>query len=144
MRSGNVSTIFFMNKDRLYEYRSERLQAVSFGSGKKDTVYVPDMEPGQLTITRKNDRFEGSSKSPLSFRQKELPLDAVILVDRERMMALCLTEESQKKPCTIPLPYHCQLTVGRSVENNISIPVNYMSKHHFTIRRENGVVQKLP
>lgn len=135
-----MSTIFFMNKDRLYEYRSERLQAVSFGSGKKDSVYVPDMEPGQLTVTRKNDRFEGTSKAPLSFRQKELPLDAVVLVDRERMMALFLTEESQKKPCTIPLPYHCQLTVGRSTENNISIPVNYMSKHHFTIRRENGVV----
>lgn len=128
-------------KDRLYYQELENGQSVSFGSGKKDTIQVLDMEKEQIQITGETQGLNVRTKSPFPNQRKSVPTGSNIRIDAATGTTLMVSKATGKAARKLKLPYDGQIKIGRASDNDVIIAEPFVSGHHFILRIRNGNVR---
>lgn len=128
-------------RDRLYYHPIKAEETITFGSGKKDTVSVPDMEECQVSVSEKNDALTVKTRAP--FPQNTLvPVPGTIThIDRESQTSVMVSRMTGVAAQTYTLPLNGIIHAGRAPGNDLCIALPFVSGSHFQLRIENGNVR---
>ena len=97
-------TIVFLYRDSLYTEEIAIWNKITIGSGRKDNIYIEDLEKAQIQIENRGSTVYVYAKEPFSIKQ-EYKLNSMIPIDKERNMAICVNELSNKFAGKLCLPY---------------------------------------
>ena len=132
--------IILLNNNRLYQAKAERNQTVSFGSGKKDVVFVKNFDSSQISVKINFDSFSVNARKHYGIEQKNVPMDSFVTINRENNIFLYVTMAAAKA-AEFRLPFNCCLSVGRSSNNDIVINFPFISSEQLKFRNEAGVLR---
>ena len=135
------TTIVLLNNNCVYSAPIERGQEVSFGKGKKDTVFVKGFDSSQVVIKMGFDNYSVSAKKYYGIEKKNVPMDTFLILDKETKTLLFATSVISEKTTSVKLPFDCEITVGRDQSNDIVLKFPFVSSKHFTLRTESGIVR---
>ncbi len=135
--------VTLMTGDRIFHATMELKGKITYGSHKKDTVYIPDWEKSQISVEwHHGASVRVSAKAPFSYDTGDAPKNTIIVIDRDSKTALYLCTETSAVTQTLKLPYNCIVKVGRSDANTVRISYPFVSGNpHLTIRNDNGVIR---
>ena len=137
-----MSYFVLLYQDRLYNIQVQMPGTLTIGSGKKDTLYVEGLEPGQITIKgNKRGEISLSCGMPFPFYDYDAARDSMVVLDEKNRLALYLTDRTGTASDTFQIPYNCMVRFGRSAKNHVTIANPYVSGRHFTLRSENGDIR---
>ncbi len=131
-----------VNNNRLYSAElDDSNSSVSFGSGKKEII-VDGFSSEQVVVKVSHGKISISTKAPFDFKLNDVPVGQLCMLDTSKNIKSFLgifsklSGELKFKP-----PYNSIITVGRSQSNNVVLSRGYVSKEHFVIKSENGVIR---
>ena len=122
---------------KLYYRNIENAETVTFGSGKKDTVSIPNAEKAQITVKNNNGTLSVTAKPPYNSIPAVQTNKPVNLNSSGSAVIYCTMITGQSKE-TYALPYSGTIRGGRSKDNHICITFPFISRNHFMIRCNNG------
>lgn len=132
--------IVLLNNNRLFQAKAERNQTVSFGSGKKDSVFVKEFDSSQVSVKINFDSFSVNARKHYGIERKNVPMDSFVTISREDHLFLYVTMAASKT-AELRLPFNCCLSVGRSPENDIVIHFPFVSSEQLKLRNEAGILR---
>ncbi len=132
--------ITLLHEEQIYHYTMEEFSTVSFGSNKKDSVFIADMVHGQVIVKWKKTGISMNVKSPYVYHVTENPFDRIIVLDQDSKTAILLNQTEAFYYKSIKLPYQCAINIGRKSSNNIVLGLKYISGDHCVIRSEAGII----
>ena len=132
--------ITLLHEDRIYHYTMENFSTASFGSNKKDSVLISDMAHSQVVVKWKKIGTSIYVKAPYVYHVTENPFDKIIVLDQPSRTAILLRETVGFSLQNIKLPYQCAVKIGRKLENNVVLPMRYVSGEHCIVRSETGMI----
>lgn len=134
-------TVVLLHNDSLFHATLDAGKEITFGSNKKDDVYVSDFIGNQITIKCKQSGICVQAKKAYGFEKENVPLDSVVLLDEGSQTVLYLSPISSQSDKKIKLPYNCMLKFGRSKSCDVTISFPFVSSSHFVLKTENGNVR---
>lgn len=134
-------TIVLLHGDSLYQYTIESGKEVSFGSHKKDDVFVEGFQQSQVVFKMRNDVVSVNAKKAYNFEKNSLPFETFVILDGETKTGIYLTENTVKSDKILKLPYNCMLKFGRTNNNDVIMKVPFVSGTHFILKAEGGSVR---
>jgi S-DNA-T family DNA segregation ATPase FtsK/SpoIIIE len=134
-------TIVLLHGDSLYQRVIEPYQEVSFGSHKKDDVFVEGFLQSQIVFKMRNDVVSLKAQKVYNFDKDAVPYETFIILDNATRTAIYLSRLTVSSNQTIKLPYNCMLKFGRSANNDVIMKVPFVSGTHFILRVEGGNVR---
>ena len=129
--------IVLLHKDRLFRCTLEGNDTVSFGSHKRDTVYVSDFCGSQISVSGSSDGVLLNS-AHYGISGSRLPADTFVELDRSEHTALFVSAATGQSPLSYRLEYNSVVRAGRNTDNNITIGLPFVTGCHFVIRYEEG------
>lgn len=136
------TSISLIHDNCLYFAMIDANEEVSFGSGKKDDVKVPDFVPEQVVLTFRHGNLSLSCKEPFRFYEKSVPTETAIILNETDKTYMFLTEKTEVSSNVLTLPYDGEFKLGRSIQgNDIVIGLPYISSKHMRIVCKNGEVR---
>lgn len=136
-----VITGVLLHDDHLYSFQLTPGQDISIGTHKKDAVQVPGFANTQIVIKWKQAGIYVNAKKAYNFESDAFPLNTQIVLNNATMTTLYLSTETSVSEQTIHLPYNCILKCGKSNTNNIVIKLPFVSREHFVLKNEAGIVR---
>lgn len=135
-------TVILLHKDRLYNGVVNPGEEMSFGSHKKDSVFVEDFTSKHISIKCKKHGVMLDAKGAYNLVDKDAPIDKVIMLDRDTNTCLFLTNKPNTYKKTFSVPYGGIYKVGRKTEDNdIAIQLPFVSGNHLKLTIENGSIR---
>lgn len=129
------------NGDILVRMKLENGKKISIGSGKKDSVIIPDLEEGHLVIEKTPKGIKVVSK-PWMYSERYAPEGQMIVLNKYSGSVLYLFDDEGESSPPVKVPYDCVIKAGRvESKNDIAIPVKFVSGEHFILRSENGNIR---
>ena len=134
-------TVVLLHNNKIYHVTVDRGDTVSFGSGKKDSVFIGDFAAGQIEVQINFDSFSVFAKKYYGIEKKNLPLDTFVLLDKASKTLLYTASVTSAKVFKVKLPFNGTITVGRNEDNDIVLRFPFVSGRHFTLKCEAGIVR---
>lgn len=134
-------TIVLVDNNRIYSSPIDRDEVITFGTGKKDTVYVEGFITSEIEVRMHFDTFSVSAKKIYGVEEKNLPMDSFVVLDKSTKTLIYASAVSSEKTSALKLPFNCTIHVGRSSDNDVVLSFPFISGHHFTLRNEAGIVR---
>lgn len=134
-------TVVLMRKDELFRYRLEEGHSVTFGSHKKDNVYVEGFSQSQIAIRYLPSGITLNAVKAYNCEMTDVPLDSMIILDKNERTILYISSFSDRSEKKIRLEYGSVLKFGRTGDNDIMLKFPFVSSLHFILRYEDGVVR---
>lgn len=133
--------VTLLHNDNIFHHKIEKFSQVTFGSHKKDTVYVSDMKHGQISVSWKKTGINLFVKEPYINREKSVDfMNQILVLDKNTRTAILFTEAVGISSHTLKLPYQCIVKIGRAESNTVCVAKQYVSGKHCVIRSEAGVI----
>lgn len=134
--------VVLIHKQRLYSKLFDVGEWVTFGSHKKDDVFVEDFAAKQIAVSYRYDGIAMQTKEPFDFASKSIPLESRILLEQKSGTFIYFTNLVEESRKTLKLPYQGVFRVGRDREkNDIVIDMPFVSSRHLIIKCESGVIR---
>lgn len=133
--------VTFLYKDSIFHTEIEEGQKITIGSGKKNTIMVPELQEDQIVMKWKGQRLLLNSKMPYPVSNQEIQMNHMAIIDQDTHMAVHVNPNPGVCDEQVKLPYNCVLKLGRSKNNHIVIKNPYVSGKHLVIRSESGIVR---
>lgn len=133
--------IVLLRDEQIFHTTMEEGTEISFGSHKKDQIFMADFIPEQIKLKWKKSGVYINAKKAYGFEQQNAPLDRLIMLHKETKTALYLSSITSQNEERIKLPYDCILKFGRSDKNDVVIKLPYVSNVHFVLKNEAGSVR---
>lgn len=137
----SVIVIVTISGKALYRIKIEGSNKVTLGTGKKDTVNVPELGAAQMILRVKHDQLLVSGKNISNLNKGQIPMDGEGYFVSEAynilVYAMEYTEQYDEKAA---LPYRGIVRIGRLEENQIVLTNKQISRRHLMMRCEDGVV----
>lgn len=134
-------TVVLLRKDELFRYKLEEGHSVTFGSHKKDNVYVDGFAQAQISIRYQPSKISLNAVKAYNCEMNDVPLDSMIILDKAEKTALYISSFSDRSEQKIRLEYGSVLKFGRDKSNDIMLKFPFVSSFHFILRYEDGVVR---
>ena len=134
-------TVVLMRKDELFRYRLEEGHSVTFGSHKKDNVYVEGFSQSQIAIRYLPSGITLNAVKAYNCEMTDVPLDSMIILDKNECTILYISSFSDRSEKKIRLEYGSVLKFGRTGDNDVMLKFPFVSSLHFILRYEDGVVR---
>lgn len=137
-----VVTIF--TEKHLYRVNIEEGTKYTIGSGEKDAFPMSELGvDGQLGIC-----FH-AKKQILKLNAKKIPLSVKEMKEEAKLVNICefpkievrFTRDTGEYSESYPIPYECQIHIGRSKKNDIVLNDSYVSRNHLFITSERGKIR---
>ena len=137
-----VVTIF--TEKHLYRVNIEEGTKYTIGSGEKDAFPMSELGvDGQLGIC-----FH-AKKQILKLNAKKIPLSVKEMKEEAKLVNICefpkievrFTRDTGEYSESYPIPYECQIHIGRSKKNDIVLNDSYVSRNHLLITSERGKIR---
>ena len=137
-----VVTIF--TEKHLYRVNIEEGTKYTIGSGEKDAFPMSELGvDGQLGIC-----FH-AKKQILKLNAKKIPLSVKEMKEEAKLVNICefpkievrFTRDTGEYSESYPIPYECQIHIGRSKKNYIVLNDSYVSRNHLLITSERGKIR---
>ena len=137
-----VVTIF--TERYLYRVNVEDGTKYTLGSGKKDVFPMSELGiDGQLEICF------NEKKQTLKLNAKKVLLLVKEITEEAKLINICnfpkmevrFTRDTGKYPESYPIPYECQIHIGRSKKNDIVLNESYVSRNHLLVTSEKGKIR---
>lgn len=107
-------TVVLMRKDELFRYRLEEGHSVTFGSHKKDNVYVEGFSQSQIAIRYLPSGITLNAVKAYNCEMTDVPLDSMIILDKNERTILYISSFSDRSEKKIRLEYGSVLKFGRN------------------------------
>lgn len=134
--------VVLVYNNRLYNRIFDMGDELSFGSSKKDNVFVEGFSPKQLVINYKYSGISVNAKEPYMVSMKNVPTESSVLLSQKERTFLFFTNLIGRSNKTVKLPYQGVFRIGRVPElNDIVIDLPFVTKRHLTLKCENGLVR---
>ncbi len=134
-------TAVLLHNDNIYHSVLDLGQEITFGSHKKDNIYISSFSAGQITVKWKKNGISVHAKKAYDFEKDNVSLDTITVLDKATRTVLYLSSLTSLSEQTIQLPYNCILKFGRSEENDVVIKLPFVSGSHFVLKNEGGKVR---
>ena len=131
-------TLLHLNK--IYHAELQEKMTVTFGSHKKDSVTISEMNASQISVKLKNDKITVDTKLPMNLKTKDFPKGEIVILYQESKTAILITDLVECPDQILKLPYQASVSIGRRKENNVLLPYPYISGKHCMIRSEAGIL----
>ena len=132
--------VVLLNNMNMYHASLEDGNEVSFGTGKKDDIFVEGyLEEQVVVVYRKGHLFVHAMKG--FGVDQQIDLDDIVILSKELRVMIFATEETLEQPTEIRLPYSCNIKFGRRDSNDITLKFPFVSGEHFILRNENGITR---
>lgn len=128
--------------DDLYTSEIEAGSEISFGSHKKDHIYVAGFQTAQIRVSRPSMRPDSmvlETNPPFAQMRTEVELEKMHILDRESDVRIYASYANRTRK-SLKIPYNCVLELGRSEKNDIILKNSYVSGKHLTIRSVAGKI----
>lgn len=132
--------IFYENTYR--DINDSELTSFTIGSGKKDTVSIPDshLKKGHVTFTNTKGSWSLISKEKVFFRGDEVTSATLVPgtalgISKSDGISVFVIAKLPERPTTIGISDFDEITIGSASENHIVICSRFVSKNHLTIRK---------
>lgn len=136
-----VIVVLTIGRRVLYRIKIEGGEKVTLGTGKKDTLNVPELGAAQITFKVKNGQMFVSGKNISDLNKGQIPMDGEGYFVSEAydvlVYAMEYTEQYDEK---VALPYRGIVRIGRFADNQIVLTNKQISRRHLMMRCEDGVV----
>ena len=136
----NITVVLLYN-NRIYNVPADRGEAISFGSGKKDTVYIENFKPAQIEVEINFDTFSVLAKKYYGVEKKNLSMDSFVMLDKASKTLLFASAVTSSKTTRLKVPFSGSISIGRSEENDVVLHFPFVSGHHLTLKSESGIVR---
>lgn len=134
-------TTVLLYSDNLVQAELERGKELTFGSHKKDTVFIGNFEPSQIKIRWKSGGITIDAQKAYGYESHSAPTDSIIILSKEKRVILYMSTLIGESAQTVKLPYNCTLKIGRSEENDIVLKIPFVSGRHFLLKSEDGAIR---
>ncbi len=134
-------TAVLLYNNSLIQSSLEPNREITFGSHKKDTVFIQDFEPQQIKIKWKANGVSVDAKKACGYESNTAPIDSIIILSKEKRVILYLSTLTGSSAQTVKLPYNCSIKIGRSDENDIVLKIPFISARHFSLKSEDGIIR---
>ena len=124
-------TVVLLRKDELFRYKLEEGHSVTFGSHKKDNVYVDGFAQAQISIRYQPSKISLNAVKAYNCEMNDVPLDSMIILDKAEKTALYISSFSDRSEQKIRLEYGSVLKFGRDKSNDIMLKFPFVSSFHF-------------
>lgn len=128
-------------KEHMYYQSLSDTDSITFGSDKKDTVYVSDLTGGQITVSVKDEKLSVQTKPPFSFSEKNLGIGVLHHIDKDSKTLIYASRATGASSQVFRLPLNGLIRLGRSAANDISIGLPFVSGKHLLFRIQDGNVR---
>lgn len=128
--------------DDLYTSQIEDGSDITFGSHKKDNIYVAGFQTTQIRVSRSSFRPEKvviETNPPFAQVRTEVELEKLCVLDRESDTRIYVSYANRTRK-SLKIPYNCVLALGRSEKNDIILKNSYVSGKHLIIRSVAGKI----
>lgn len=134
--------VILVHKQRLYSKLFDIGDEITFGSQRKDDVFVEDFVAKQIVVNYKHNGISILAKDPFGFSSKSIPLESRILLNQKTGTFIYFTNLVGESRKTLKLPYQGVFRVGRNRDqNDIVIDMPFVSSKHFIIKCEGGSIR---
>ncbi len=127
--------VILLNKENLYTGVLNYSKELSFGSGRKDNVYIPDFSQKQISLKWKPNGIYVDAKKEYGFEHASLPLNTMVMLEEKTNTVLFLSSEVESPTQGIKLADDCVLKFGRDESNDIVIKLPFISGRHFILKK---------
>lgn len=134
-------TAVLLYNNNLIQSSLEPNHEITFGSHKKDTVFIPGFEPQQIKIKWKANGVSVDAKKAYGYESNAVPINSIIILSKEQRVILYLSTLVGSSTQTVKLPYNCAVRIGRSDENDIVLRIPFISAKHFLLKSEDGTIR---
>ena len=134
-------TIVLLDNNRIFSAPIDRDEVITFGSGKKDTIYVEDFAAGEVEVRMHFDTFSVFAKKIYGIEKKNLPMDTFVMLDKRTKTLVFASAVTSEKPSVLKLPFNCTVDVGRSEDNDVVLGFPFVSSCHFSLKCDSGIVR---
>lgn len=134
--------VMSIQEQSLYRINISTNEKITLGTGKKDTVHVPELGDAQIKLCLKGDQLIVTGKKFSDFPEVSIPIDGKGYTVNERLQLIiyCI-EYSERNNAKTVIPYQGMIKVGRSSDNQIILGDRQISRHHFVMHCEGGIVR---
>lgn len=115
---------------------------ISFGSHKKDHIYVAGFQAAQIRVSRSSFRPDSvlvETNPPFAQLKAEVDLEKLHILDRDSDTRLYVSYANRTRK-SLKIPYNCVLELGRSEKNDVILKNSYVSGKHLVIRSVAGKI----
>ena len=133
--------ILTINGKTLYRIEINSGDKVTLGTGKKDTLKVPELGDAQIMLRIKHDQLMVSGKNLSDLNKGQIPMDGEgYYLSEAYDILVYVTQKTEQYDEKISLPYRGVMRVGRLPDNQIVLTNRQISRRHLMMRCEDGVV----
>ena len=144
-RRNNMNyVVTILTEKHLYRVNIEDGTKYTLGSGKKDVFSMSELGiDGQLGICF------NEKKQILKLNAKKISLSVKEMNEEAMFVTICelpkievsFTRDTGEYQESYPIPYECQIHIGRSKKNDIVLNESYVSRNHLLITSERGKIR---
>lgn len=131
-----------MKGNNLYATEIDVGLEISFGSHKKDNIYVEGFGASQLRVSRSSFRPDSmvvETNPPFAQVRSEIALEKLHVLDHGSDTRLYASYANRTRK-SLKIPYNCVLELGRAEKNDVILKNSYVSGKHLVIRSVAGKI----
>ena len=122
------------------EYYADLSEEASFGTDKTDKIKIPDSGEHILSLKQIGSSVNAVARSPLNIPEGGITLNRIEILSYAPEAYLYVSRVSGWDKRKVRLPYSGMITCGKSTDNDIILTYPIVSRHHFRMLCENGIV----
>ena len=135
--------VVIITDTHLYRMQAENDKKYTIGTGKKDVMEIPELGESSLSLI-----FHANPQR-LEVKGKKIRLTAMTLSEPSNLQQICdspkisirWSEDGGEYKESCPIPYDCQIHIGRGLSNDIVLRENYISRKHLVVTSDKGQIR---
>lgn len=135
--------VCFRYKEREYYKELQTGDEVCFGCHKNDQVQIPDSKEHLLWMKAGADEVQvrgDASLTEIFGKTGSIECNRLVSLNNSGTAKIYITRIIARSNKSINLPYNGRIAVGRADDNDIRLTYPIISRHHFRILMESGIV----